>query len=131
MTYNTFLEILKKSHSPMTVESICELAVKEEDQIASYLGYIWTQSHNRKLRRVVESLLNLPNVIRTQEKPMVLQFLCDGCDMCDVYDSKKENNFNKNNSITRDILETETKTDIETPSYRSYRSYSIEGKGVS
>jgi hypothetical protein len=82
MTYRTFLEILKKNHCPMTVESICEAVIKEDEKIANYLGYIWTQRENNKLRRVIDSLLNLRNVIRTQEKPVVLQFLCDGCDLC-------------------------------------------------
>ena len=118
-TYNTFLEILKKSHAPMTIESICELAVKEP-KIGSYLGYVWILRHNRKLRNVVDSLLNLRNVIRVQEKPVVLQFLCDSCDSCD---SKKENKIEGNETIVNDILGEGVNTQIETPSHRSHRSH--------
>ena len=104
-------------------ESIAEIAVKENDIIANYLGWIWQIRHNRKLRNVVDSLQNLRNVIRTQETPIVLQFLCDGCDVCD---SKNKNKVHENKPITSDILETKTNIIVESPSQRSHRSQSGE-----
>lgn len=92
-TYNAFLEILRKSHAPMAIESICELANKENDRIGSYLGYIWQLRHNYKLRQVLDSLLNHRNVIRIKEKPVVLQFLCDGCDVCATKTEKISENI--------------------------------------
>lgn len=105
LAVNRFVEILRDNHpTSMSLESICELAIQKDEKIGFYLGYIWTLRDNWKLRNVFDSLLNNRNVIRIQEKPVVLQFLCDGCDLCV---SKSEKNIEENiKHITSDILET-------------------------
>jgi len=93
LALNTFLEVLRETHSPMTLESICERAIKKNDRIGDYIGWIWTPTtSNWKLRNVVDSLLNRRDVIRTQEKPFLLQYLCDGCDVCEGKNKKISEN---------------------------------------
>jgi len=93
VTIKTFQDVLKRSEIGMTVKAICELAIQENHQIASYLGYIWNIEQNRKLRQVIDSLLNHPCVVKTGSHPIVLRWLADTADAADI----KNKNNNQNN----------------------------------
>ena len=119
VAYKLCLDILQESDVGMTIEEMCRIAVHKDNQVLNYFGYIWQTKHNHKLREVVDSLLNNPNIKKINEKPIILQFLSDTSDVCDT---KTENKDNKNdNNITSDILETENQ-DPKTTSHMSLMS---------
>jgi DNA replicative helicase MCM subunit Mcm2 (Cdc46/Mcm family) len=62
VTYNICLEILRSSDVGMTIEEMCRLAVLEDHQVGSYLGYIWNIADNHRVRQVYDLLLNHPCV---------------------------------------------------------------------
>ncbi len=126
LTYNTCLKILKDSDVGMTIEEMCRIAIHEDIQIKEYIGVIWQIKHNKKLRNVVDSLLNHPHVKKINEKPAILQFLSDPSDLCDPISKKEiQKNSELGNNITNDILETD-ETDSQNRSHRSHRSPSDE-----
>jgi MoxR-like ATPase len=103
-------DILKKTQSGMTIEAMCEIAVKEDEQIASYLGYIWTLEGNGKLKEIVKSLYNHPCIKKVGSKPIILKWIEQQkpilSDVSDVSDVKTEKNVKKiDSNITSDMLE--------------------------
>jgi len=119
IAYKTCLDILRSSQGiGMTIEAMCEIAVKTNDEVALYLGYIWKIKHNHKLRSVIDALLNHPNVKRIGENPIVIQFLSDVSDVRDMKTKKIPQT-----TIQNRIIEDENK--IETASLTSPASPSI------
>jgi DNA replicative helicase MCM subunit Mcm2 (Cdc46/Mcm family) len=123
VAYNTCLEILKKSKVGMDIKPIRDLAVKENDQVASYLGDIWQIDENIRLRGVMDSLENHPNIKRVKSHPIVLQWLTD---ITDITDTKTKNKIKQiDNNIVSDTLETENNISqtISATSATSDRTY--------
>jgi len=138
LTLNTFLEVIRENHpTPMKLESICEKAIQKNDRIGSYIGYIWKLRFNWKLKNVVDSLLNNRNIIRIQEKPIVLQFLCDGCVLCE---GKRKITLNENDEkcITKPVIadnlvkEPTNNDDViyQTASHTTHTTHSDEKEGL-
>jgi MoxR-like ATPase len=96
ITYNTCLDVLKKSESPITIEVMCQKAIEQNQQITYYLGYTWNIQSNHKLRQVIDSLLNHPCVKKVGSKPIVLQWLSDTSDTSDA----KNKDINQNNELS-------------------------------
>jgi len=107
VTYKLCLDILQETDVGMTIEEMCRIAIHKDNQVLNYLGYIWQMEHNKKLRDVVDSLENNPNIKRVNSRPIVLKWLTDPSDPTDLKTEKKSseksensNKFEENNSET-------------------------------
>lgn len=86
VTYMTFLDILQKTKSGITVEELCKKACEQNHEIAEYLGNRWSVEHNHRLRHIIDMLLNHSNVRRIGQKPIVLKWISDLSDYTDLTD---------------------------------------------
>lgn len=87
LTFNECLEILKNSRTYFTLEELVKQACHNNQYIERYVCFgnkPLRLRDNIKVRGVYEMLLNHPNIRRVQEKPVVLQWRCDGCVPCDT-----------------------------------------------
>lgn len=87
--YGIFLEILKRTRSPISLEEVCQKACHESKHVSAFLGNKMSTRSNHKLRDVVDMLLNHPGIRRIQNRPTVLLWLGDECDQCDTPSAKK------------------------------------------
>ena len=87
VTYNECLNILRESQVAITLEELLKQACHNNKYIERYLCFgnkPLRLRDNIKLRSVYGMLRNHTNVNTIQEKPVVLQWLCDPCDPCDT-----------------------------------------------
>jgi DNA replicative helicase MCM subunit Mcm2 (Cdc46/Mcm family) len=82
-THNEFLDILRSTQSGITIEELCKIACKGNQQIADYLGNNWSIKHNHKLRNVIDMLLNNDKIKRIGINPIILKWLGDPIDVSD------------------------------------------------
>lgn len=83
VTINSFIEILESSKAPIAVAELHKIACRRDDQISAYLGPNHNVRDNKKLRNVVDILLNRRDVKKVNDNPIVLQFLGDLSDLRD------------------------------------------------
>lgn len=107
-TYDKFKEILQNNKVGVEINSLCEIACKENPQIASHLGKNWSIRKSHKLRYVIEMLRNHSQVKETGSKPLVFQWiegeeknLSDLSDLCDA--TFNAENVGKNTVVTAEI----------------------------
>jgi replicative DNA helicase Mcm len=118
--YKKCIDFLKNIDRGITVEELIKLVCEGDEQLAYYFGYNKEKSlkmrNNIKIRDLCDRLLNHSEIKRVQEKPVVLQWLCDPCDVCDsdLGCIITKNNFNDNDS------------DSESGSHRSHGSHNEE-----
>ena len=74
VTYNKFLEILQNNRIGVAVRSLCEIACKENPQIAAYLGRDWSMDGNSRIKVIVGMLRNHSQIKEVKSKPVVLQW---------------------------------------------------------
>jgi hypothetical protein len=106
VVYKLCLDILQESDSGMTIEELCRLVVHRDNQVLNYLGYIWNMEHNKKVKNLVDSLLNHQYVKKINNHPIVLQWLADPADPPDQNtelnnNNQTENNQSENNNVNR------------------------------
>ena len=77
VTYNKFLEILQNNQIGVAVRSLCEIACKENHQIAAYLGRDWAMDGNSRVKVIVGMLRNHSQIREIKSKPVVLQWFGD------------------------------------------------------
>ena len=75
ITYNKLLEILQNNKAGVVIKSLCEIASKENPQIASYLGKNWSLESNIKVRVIVDMLRNHSDVREVGSKPVILKWV--------------------------------------------------------
>jgi replicative DNA helicase Mcm len=86
VTYGECLKILKETKIGITLEELFKQACQNNPYIERYLCFGDKRLRlrdNKRLRPVYEMLLNHTNVKRLQDKPVVLQWLCDPRAPCD------------------------------------------------
>jgi hypothetical protein len=146
--YEQCLDILMESTFPIRFEELVKKACERNPQVSKYIGKMFKLQHNKRLRPILEMLLNHSRIKEVQMKPEVLQYIQDGeaegeimvkapkqaSDPYDPYDLDPES-VQKNDQGTcsgteipcrggdqkhedKKILQT-----LKTRSYRSYRSY--------
>ncbi len=102
IAYQKCVEFLKSIDKGITIEELVNYVCEKNEQLAYYFGYNKEKSkmrNNIKIRDLYERLLNHSNIKRVQERPVVLQWLCDPYDVCD---SDLESKTTKNNFINND-----------------------------
>ena len=97
VTYIAFFNILKNTRVGLSVTQLCKVTCEENKQISQYLGDKWDMAHNRKVKPIIDMLLNYhPKIIIiVNNKPIVLQYIADGSaisDTSDIYDNIKGRN---------------------------------------
>ncbi|MGA9845176.1 MAG: AAA family ATPase, partial [Nitrososphaeraceae archaeon] len=75
ITYNGFLDVLRRIKTGISIRELCKIICEENKQIAEYLGDNWNVEHNHKLRTVIDLLLNHGKIKQVNVKPMVLQYI--------------------------------------------------------
>jgi replicative DNA helicase Mcm len=123
VTYKECLNILRETQAPITLEELLKQACHNNTYIERYLCFgnkPLRLRDNIKLRSVYDMLLNHTNVRRIQEKPVVLQWLCDPCDPCDP---QKQKGKPENNPITSDISDISKLANEKTGSHTSHTSH--------
>jgi phosphopantetheine adenylyltransferase len=99
ITYRAFLYTLKHAKAGLSVYELCKIACEENKQVSEYLGNKFDMEHNRKIKPVIDILLNNHSkaVKIVKMKPMVLQYIQEKgdnsivSDISDVSDTSKEN----------------------------------------
>ena len=84
ISYNEFVKILQNTPTGITVPELCKIATDNNKQISAYLGDKWSTKHNKKLRRVIDEILNNSNIKKIGAHPIVLQWLSDHSDHSDL-----------------------------------------------
>jgi replicative DNA helicase Mcm len=87
VTFNECLKILRETQVAITLEELLKQACHNNHYIERYICFgnkPLRLRDNIKVRRVYDMLLNHTDVRRVQEKPVILQWLCDECDPCDT-----------------------------------------------
>lgn len=95
VTYNKFLEILQNNKAGVAIKALCEIACKENPQIASYLDRNWSIEGNIKLRTVVSMLRNHTKVKEIGSHPLVFQWMGGLADVADITDTTLNENDNR------------------------------------
>jgi DNA replicative helicase MCM subunit Mcm2 (Cdc46/Mcm family) len=127
LAYRAFYHILKRLKVGITVKELCQIACEENQAIHAYLGDNYYMEHNRKIKPIIDILLNThsENVKLVKQKPTVLQYLeanehmdskqsdrrynhlSDTTDLSDITKTSQENDyFMKNQLQTQDQTET-------------------------
>ena len=111
VAYQECVSILNdtKNIGGIALEELIITICKRNKQVAIWLGYDENKSlkmrDNHKINDLYHRLLNHSNIKRVQEKPTVLQWLCDPCDPCDEnLETKTEKNDNENNISTSESM---------------------------
>jgi DNA replicative helicase MCM subunit Mcm2 (Cdc46/Mcm family) len=74
--YGIMVDILRKSNGvPLGLAYLVDEASKQSDQVATYLDGAHDIGSSRKLRRVVQMLLNHDRIKQVQQRPIVLQWM--------------------------------------------------------
>ena len=118
VTYKAFLEILQISGSGITIVELCELACKENQQIADYLGNRWSVEQNHKLRPIVDMLLNHHKIKLIHIRPMTFKWIAaaDDTDLTDLTDVKINISLLQNQQEDRNKHETTSVTSVTSES---------------
>ena len=59
----------------MTIYELCKMACNCSNEVKEYIGDKWDLEHNRKLKPVIDNLMNDSHVWRIGEKPIVLKYV--------------------------------------------------------
>ncbi|WP_148687353.1 AAA family ATPase [Candidatus Nitrosocosmicus hydrocola] len=138
-TVESFIEILRKSPCPFSLEELVKEACKKDDYIKSYLlGGSETDvpsknkfkiSSNKKLRNVYEILVDDPKIHLVSSKPVVISYIktaSDPNDLSDLnLDINKHDQINDNCKKTLDNV-THDENLLDCESRRSDRSHPNE-----
>jgi len=108
ISYKLCVEILQESDAGMTIEELCRVVVHKDNQVLNYLGYIWSREHNRKVRDLIDSLLNHHNIKKINNHPIILQWVPDLTDLTDKKTLSEVSPVDDNTDLT-DL--TDKKTD--------------------
>ena len=87
VTFSECLKILREIEIAITLDELLKQACHNNNYIKRYLtlrNKSLRLTDNRKVRTIYEMLLNHTEVKRVQEKPVVLQWLYDTHDTCDM-----------------------------------------------
>ena len=111
MTITVFIDILKNSSFAYSLEELAKEACRKNEYVKSYIladnknnnnhDKLLKIENNRKLRNIYEFLLENSHIVKTQERPITLQWikdkilLSDLSDASDTYKNKIEESDNK------------------------------------
>ncbi|MGA9934808.1 MAG: AAA family ATPase [Nitrososphaeraceae archaeon] len=147
--YNEFLYLLEAEQKPIPFEDLIKKACDKDEYIKTYIGDDRKVRHNKKLRAILEMMLQNSHVVRIQMKPTVLQWIsskpeaepkkesstnndnkCDQCDQCacDFHGSTAENLNNSMSGQTvafSEVVNSEINQQ-KSQSHESHRSHSQE-----
>ena len=111
IAYDKTVIILKETKAAISLEELMKRVCERSEPAKRYLCFGNSDlrlSHNKKVRHVLEMLLNNANVKKIQEKPVVLQWFDsfsdrkngsenNGCDLYDLCDHLGDNNNSSEN----------------------------------
>ena len=145
VTLNECLYMLEATQAPIAFEELIKKVCDKDQYIKTYIGEDLKVRNNKKLRTIVEMMLQNSHVKRIYMKPVVLQWVskkiqkdgssdtkdcqCDPCDLCDQQDessitSKTPNSQGVKSAANKDGLVTESITQQVTGSQMAHRSHS-------
>lgn len=75
ITYTKCLEILQNNKVGVEIKTLCQIACKENQQIASYLGRNWSMDGNTKVKVVINILKNHSNITMVGSRPLILEWI--------------------------------------------------------
>jgi DNA replicative helicase MCM subunit Mcm2 (Cdc46/Mcm family) len=114
ITYEAFFNILKNTKAALSVQELCKIACEESKQVAEYLGNKWLMENNRKIKPIVDMLLNYHNkdVKKVKMKPMVLQYIEEGKDYSAVSDATDISDILKKSYVESSKVKNEILSDM-------------------
>jgi DNA replicative helicase MCM subunit Mcm2 (Cdc46/Mcm family) len=136
-SYDETMRVIRKQKVPIDVIEAVKTACDRSDQVKHYIGKIFEQSRNKKLRNLCIKIAEDESIIITKSKPLVAISKTAAYDQCDPYDPKKLSSSDETNfiydqndiNISTNTVGRNSKIDDEIcsdRSHRSQRSYSIE-----
>jgi hypothetical protein len=120
IAYNEIVKILQNTPSGITIPELCKIATENNKQVKVYLGDIWSIKNNKKLRRVIEEVLNHSNIKKIGSHPIVLQWLSDHSDHSDL--EKIEEQYPDLNNLPENGFHSQPNTDESSKDLGSPRS---------
>jgi replicative DNA helicase Mcm len=120
ISYNEFIKILQNTPSGITIPELCKIATENNKQVSAYLGDRWFIDQNKRLRRVIDEVLNNSNIKKIGAKPIVLKWLSDHSDHSDR--RKIEEQHTGLNNLSENGLDSQPNTDVYSKNLRSDRS---------
>jgi MoxR-like ATPase len=143
VTLNECLCVLEATQAPITFEELIKKVCDKDEYIKTYIGEDLKVRDNKKIRTILEMMLQNSHVKRTCIKPVVLQWVpkrqdegssgtkdgrCDPCDLCDQQDessiiSKTPDSEGGESAVNKEGLVMESITPQVTGSHRAHRSH--------
>jgi DNA replicative helicase MCM subunit Mcm2 (Cdc46/Mcm family) len=91
IAYEECVDVLKSSKFAISYEEVVKSACHRNDKVGRYIGDKHTLAHNKKLRPILELLINHSHIIQTGQRPVALQW------------TDTERNTNSSNSLLSDL----------------------------
>jgi DNA replicative helicase MCM subunit Mcm2 (Cdc46/Mcm family) len=118
IAYEKGVEIVKRfKEFGLKLEELFKIICQENEQLAKYFGYGGKSlkiRDNAKVNDVYHLLVKNSNIVKIGEKPVILKWLCDPCDVCDPNKiTTNQQNVEKNSVNSND-------NDLEPGSHTSY-----------
>jgi len=144
VTLNECLYVLEATQAPIAFEELIKRVCNKDAYIKTYIGEDLKVRDNKKLRTILDMMLQNSHVKRIYIKPVVLQWIskkereegacgttggfCDPCDLCDQLDessmtSKTPNSQGAESTVNKEGLVTENITPQVTGSQRAHKSH--------
>jgi MoxR-like ATPase len=98
LAYNETVKVIQQQDSPIDLIEAVRFACERNEQIKYYIGPIFKQNQNKKLRELYTKVLENPNVQKVQSKSIVVRFKDTMArDLRDPSDQHFEKQHMKNN----------------------------------
>ena len=123
VAYNEFVKILQNTPSGITIPELCKIATDNNKQVKAYLGDIWSIRNNKKLRIVIDEVLNNSNIKKIGSNPIALKWLSDQSDLRDLENREEQHPDSENKSDLQPNTDVSSKYGGSLRSPRSPRNY--------
>jgi DNA replicative helicase MCM subunit Mcm2 (Cdc46/Mcm family) len=87
-SYEETIKVIQHTKAPIDLVEAVKEATRRYDQVKLYIGKVFEQRNNKKLRNLCTKILENPSLVRISEKPTVVSWnhkdnLLTPCDQCD------------------------------------------------
>jgi DNA replicative helicase MCM subunit Mcm2 (Cdc46/Mcm family) len=85
LAYDETIKLIQQQKAPIELIEAIQMVCQKNDQVNHYIGNVFKQNKNKKLKLLCNKIIENRSIIRTQHNPMVVQWM-------DGNTSKNENN---------------------------------------
>ena len=85
LAYDETINLIRQQKAPIELIEAIQMVCQTKDQVNHYIGSVFKQSRNKKLKQLCNKIIENRSIIRTQHNPTVVQWM-------DGNTNKNENN---------------------------------------